>query len=761
MISPLDLLEILERVATYLEPNDLVRACQVSALFHSACTPHIWHSVTLVGNRAIRVWHKGKGFRQGLIHYGPFVRELRLNDTHIRNRDVEFMAVNCTRLKSLDLSYTDITVGSLKTLLHSDPYRTLSASTDNPEDSDTVDANTRMEQYRRILATHTNRDQESGIKTKFPFHLEELIFVNCELLSGPTLFPVTALLGPQLRHLSVDRIADIGDSSDFIRLLKHCPNLTRLNLVGTDANDAFLAALAGATKELAPRAIEALYLNRAPVSAVGLTPLVKISRDKLERLSCPNNDIDDDVIYAFIEDAKELSKAPRPVKSFVRNDVLSILGLSRSVNITHKALLELFRHTTALTMVELDGVDIRDDALEALAAANRNRMERLGLGIPEAWIQHEQGAVKLLARRQKGVEQPLAPAAPAKRKRYDGAWVPGGLQALSLKNCLGVTNQGIRAIARSCPMLWGLNLNGCKSVSMRVFRGPWICNKMQDLNISGINLRIQIKTKSMLLEEVTEDERFPMPLLLKAHPSDDFRDDGHYDYMALPIDFSEENKISNMDITRNDGETRRTLNEFYRKLGQFDQLIRLNMAKSDYRIRVKDGLDLVLPALTKNLKWWNIYRPSGHTLQNVELEWFGKHFGYGLDFTRNGDELDRQPRIEDEYQKLYHDDENEEAKFQAESNDKEVDEFPDEDENEEVDVLDGEDEDEEVDECYDDDEDEEWGEDPNRVSKLKILQLGKCSFEQDNLDRKLFKWFIQSGFDVRELNAENVMSDDE
>ncbi|KAG0310788.1 hypothetical protein BGZ99_000139 [Dissophora globulifera] len=727
---------------------------------------------------------------------------------------MELIAVNCTRLKSLNLSSTNVTAETLKVLLHSDPYKTSPNSTDEPDDNDSVDPKTRMEQYRSMTETETDQDanhnlyesvglpassteseQEQhhhqptgpilapgprftsgrvklitpgrytgsqggttrpakfkGTKTQFPFHLEELTFDNCRHMSGRTLFPVLALLGPQLRDLSVEHIADIKNPADFIQFLKHCINLTRLDLAGTEADDKFLAALTGTTKELAPRAMELLDLRMTRVNSDNLVPLIKVSRDKLEHLTFPvNASIKNDAIYAFIEDAKNLSKAPRPVRSFVRNDVLSVLNLKKSINIGPEVLLDLFRNTTALTMVELDGLEVHDDALEALAAANRNRMERLGLGIPEAWIQHEQGTANYMAKQQKGAKQPPAPAAPVDRRLYDGAWVPGGLQALSLKKCIDVTNQGVRAIVRSCPMLWGLNLGDCFSVSMRVFRGPWVCNKLQDLDITGVNMRLQFITKSMQQEEEIEDERFPLTRLLKTQPSDDFRDDGCYDYIAPPMMAGGKSKSSNSEIVdedgpvkedkrspmnprknlypgkayRNDGVTRRTLNEFYRKLGQFDQLICLNMGMSDYRIRIQDGLDLVLPALTKSLRQWNMYRPLGHTFQNVELKWLGKHFGYGFDYSTDKDELKRQRKIKEEYQR-----------------------------------SDDEDDDEEVDEFYDENE-EPSGKDLNRVSKLEVLQVCKFSVEQDNLDGDLYEWFMESGFDVQLLDDSDMMWDED
>ncbi|KAG0312619.1 hypothetical protein BGZ99_009366 [Dissophora globulifera] len=815
MTSPLDLPEILELVVSHLETEDLARACQVSVLFHNVCTPFLWRAVSLVGNRANRVWNKDEGFRQGLIQYGPLVHTLRLGISEVQDEDMEFIAANCTRLKSLDLSYADVTVETLKILLHSDPYKTSPASSDKPYDNVSVDVNALMEQYRSMTDTEDrdyhlsesvglpassiesepHQDQPTGpvltsgsrhtsngvrpvtfrrntggqdgaarpakfkdAKARFPFHLEELNLARCGPLYGPKLLPILALLGPQLRSLYVDDIADVAgvehieDSSRLIQLLKHCPNLTRLGLECTDVGQGFVAALTGVTKELAPRAMEGLNLHMTQVNSDSLVPLIKASRDKMRQITFPSNrDIEDSAIYAFIEDARKVNKTLHPIRSFVRNDILSVLQLNKSVNITHEALLDLFRHTTALRAVELNGVDVRDDALEALAAANRNRMERLGLGIPEAWIQHEQGAVKLMDK------QSSASVVPAGRKLYDGTWVPNGLQALSLKNCSHVTNQGVRAIVRSCPILAGLNLSGCERVSMRVFRGPWVCSRMQHLDISGIDMRIQDRTASILMEEQLENERFPLTPLLKTHPSDDFRDDGHYDFMIPPMEMDGENELHDSDIVdedgpvqedeenpmnprenmypakayRNDGETRRTLNEFYRKLGQFDQLKNLNMAKSDYRIRIQDGLDLVLPALTKNLEQWNMGRPFDYILQNAELKWFGKHFGYGFDFSRNGDELERQRKIRDEYRKSYDDD----------------------------------------DDGDDDEEDEEYkpygmqdelsDKDPNRVSKLKVLLVCTDSIELGNLDGDVYEWFKKSGFDVHLLNDRAMMSDDE
>ncbi|KAG0285989.1 hypothetical protein BGZ98_005261, partial [Dissophora globulifera] len=353
MSSPLDLPELLSLVASHLERGDLARACQVSVLFHNACTPILWRTISLVGRRAGRVWSRNAGFRQGLTHYGPFVRTIRLDVSHFEDKDMELVAINCTRLKSFELSSYYVTVETLKVLLHSDPYKTLSASTVIPEDNDPVDPKARMEQYRSMSETETGQEDghrlyesvglpassrvrlimpghktesqgganrpagSKGTMAQFPFHLEELSLAKCSKLSGSKLFPLLSLLGPQLRRLSVDYIRDLEGLSYFIQLMKHCPNLTRLSLAGMRVDDDFLAALSGATKDLAPRAMEALNLHYKQASVNCLAPLIKASRDKLSQLTFSDNrDIRDDVIYAFIEDTMEANKVSCPVKSY-------------------------------------------------------------------------------------------------------------------------------------------------------------------------------------------------------------------------------------------------------------------------------------------------------------------------------------------------------------------------------------------------------------------------------------------------------------
>ncbi|KAG0329008.1 hypothetical protein BGZ99_003638 [Dissophora globulifera] len=223
----------------------------------------------------------------------------------------------------------------------------------------------------------------------------------------------------------------------------------------------------------------------------------------------------------------------------------------------------------------------------------------------------------------------------------------------------------------------------------------------------------------------------PLP---KTRPSDDFLDDGGYDFMILPMSLDDEDELDGSHIVdknslvrmdtldainvyppkafHNDDETRRTLNEFYRKLGQLNELFILHMDRSDYRIRIQDGLDLVLPALTKNLVQWNMSRSFGFVLQNAELEWLGKHFGYGFNFSEDNDELERQYMIMHESQKF--------------KNTEEL-----------------------------------WEKDPNRVSNLKFLHLCKDSIEEADLDTDLYGWFMKSGFRVELASDTFRRPDDE
>lgn len=62
----------------------------------------------------------------GLIRYSKLcpIEQLQLTHTYVQDGDMELIAENCTRLKALDLTGTNVTAETLRVLIHSDPNRT-------------------------------------------------------------------------------------------------------------------------------------------------------------------------------------------------------------------------------------------------------------------------------------------------------------------------------------------------------------------------------------------------------------------------------------------------------------------------------------------------------------------------------------------------------------------------------------------------------------------------------------------------------------
>ncbi|KAG0312623.1 hypothetical protein BGZ99_009370, partial [Dissophora globulifera] len=51
--------------------------------------------------------------------------------------------------------------------------------------------------------------------------------------------------------------------------------------------------------------------------------------------------------------------------------------------------------------------------------------------------------------------------------------------------------------------------------------------------------------------------------------------------------------------------------------------------------------------------------------------------------------------------------------------------------------------------------------DLNRVSKLEVLEVSRNSINKDKMDKKFYKWFMESGFDVRLLDESDMRSNNE
>ncbi|KAG0315678.1 hypothetical protein BGZ99_007321, partial [Dissophora globulifera] len=114
---------------------------------------------------------------------------------------------------------------------------------------------------------------------------------------------------------------------------------------------------------------------------------------------------------------------------------------------------------------------------------------------------------------------------------------------------------------------------------------------------------------------------------------------------------------------------------------------------------------------------------------NMELEWIGKYFGYGFDFNKNEEVLERQRQIKDKYQ----------GSYEGEDHD---------------------DDDEEWKEFYDE-HDEPSVRDPKRVSRLKAFLISKDSIELGNLDEDIYEQFMKSGFRLDLVSDELDEMDDE
>ncbi|KAF9946241.1 hypothetical protein BGZ72_000508 [Mortierella alpina] len=91
------------------------------------------------------------------------------------------------------------------------------------------------------------------------------------------------------------------------------------------------------------------------------------------------------------------------------------------------------------------------------------------------------------------------------------------------------------------------------------------------------------------------------------------------------------------ETSRNNPRQRAILRAFYSKLGQLSQLRTLDMSFCDFRVRAKDGLELVLPGLQQNLIEWNLDLGPLYRMFESELKFFGKHFGCGQDFSFSED----------------------------------------------------------------------------------------------------------------------------
>ncbi|KAF9289797.1 hypothetical protein BGZ68_008642 [Mortierella alpina] len=130
--SSFDIPELASLILSYLDIEDLTRCARVSRAMHDICIPILWRSIDVPGIS----WFNDREFHRGLARYGKLypVEHLRLTGTILQDFDMKLLAKNCTRLKHLDLSYTQFDAEDLRILIHSDPHGVLDKeSSDRPK----------------------------------------------------------------------------------------------------------------------------------------------------------------------------------------------------------------------------------------------------------------------------------------------------------------------------------------------------------------------------------------------------------------------------------------------------------------------------------------------------------------------------------------------------------------------------------------------------------------------------------------------------
>ncbi|KAG9321234.1 hypothetical protein KVV02_003908 [Mortierella alpina] len=261
--------------------------------------------------------------------------------------------------------------------------------------------------------------------------------------------------------------------------------------------------------------------------------------------------------------------------------------------------------------IELDVCEVEDGTLIVLAETYRNRMKAPGLGVPAAWTEHVLTDARVQATVRKEASTTGSKSSSDNGdKVFTNGHVPGGLRRLYLRGSREITNKGGRTILRSCVGLEFLDIGATFKLTLELFQGPWACSRSRDLNMSAMALETRTRRRTILMRV-------------------------NYDHMTTPL---EEYDDDDNEVRGNTPRQRTILREFYSKLGQLSQLWTLNMSYGNYRVRVKDRLELVLPGLHQNLTSWKVAMENGYQMGASEVEFLGKHFGYGQDFSVEKDD---------------------------------------------------------------------------------------------------------------------------
>ncbi|KAF9344246.1 hypothetical protein BGX34_005849, partial [Mortierella sp. NVP85] len=420
--------------------------------------------------------------------------------------------------------------------------------------------------YSRLTRSAKAREKLKAARRQFPYFLEELILNKCPDLLGTTCLPIISRLGPQLTHLALDCVKDVTDE-DMLHVWKHCTNLRRLSLKETGITDILLAAMTESMN--APSGSSALTTESTMTSSTFASNTLllhqPLTRLPLTHLNVVGTDVSDEGLVSVIHrptteiqvglpklylemselELEEQTDFGPSKRTFTPNTVLTSINFTGLSEVCDRGFEDLFQYATELSTICLEGCGLGDEPLLILAENYRKRMEIQGLGVSQAWHNHDIGNKRFERSQKKGRRKgnPLVTPPP---RFYAGGKVVGGLKVLWLKDCPEIGNKGIRAIVRSCIGLERLGLIGESYVSLRVFRGPWACLNLVELDISGMNVRfkepIGLMDEEIFEEECCEIVRFPISPVKNFNKRLDFDRYGTYDFISRPsYDFEDDN----------------------------------------------------------------------------------------------------------------------------------------------------------------------------------------------------------------------------
>ncbi|KAG0228646.1 hypothetical protein BGW42_002066 [Actinomortierella wolfii] len=320
---------------------------------------------------------------------------------------------------------------------------------------------------------------------------------------------------------------------------------------------------------------------------------------------------------------------------FAPNTVLTTISLGHNNALSDKSLIVLFEYATELQHLTMNDVTnaLNDQCFATLAETYNRRLDRLGFRRPS-----------------------IAECENGQWSGYDT--VPKGLRTLKLKSCPKVTGRGLLHILQTCLGLETLKIHHCRGVVLSDFVGkPWVTYGLVDLTVGNVD--VMHSTKRML-QDFWEFPDLTIPVQCRfenvAVPGYDFvsteeilefLEDIDEDEMMDKVDSfldhdpalqeivnerpnAQEFMMRLFALPRMKTVRRRLTGQFFSHLGKMQRLKRLDMRYPRFGVSLDDGLDNVVPGLTKTLESWYLDARYGEKYFGCEeIDWLAVNFGFG------------------------------------------------------------------------------------------------------------------------------------